>query len=234
LALPFALWGAWKRREARFWFAVVLLSVMLWFFVVQNTRFLFPVLPAYLLCVGIGYDAAKNFKFFNQAWVKVAAGGLVAFLLLLTVYHYRYPLKVITGQWSSREYLEKMERSYSIAEWVNRNLPKDASIFNVEEVRQYYFDRDMVREIWFRARTNYDKNVKTAGLMAYLREKGFTHVLRVYDLEKAENKSRFEGFHYDALDEALANPEHSTRLVSLESENIKEARERYVVFSLKS
>jgi len=230
LSLPFALWGAWKRREARFWLAFVFCSLVLWFFVVQNSRFLFPVLPAYLLCVGMGYAAVPVFKSGVTRWLRIPAAGLVVFFLLLTGFHYRYPARVLGGLWTPSEYLEKMERSYPVAEWVNRHLPPDASIFNFEEVRQYYFRRDMVREIWFRARTHYDQKVAPDRWLNYLREKGFTHVLRVYCPESPLAES--DRVREDALDRVLQDPAQATRLVSLESKNIKEAREHYDVYVL--
>ncbi|MFH1799445.1 MAG: hypothetical protein ABH891_01170 [Candidatus Omnitrophota bacterium] len=230
LAIPFALRGAWKRTEARFCLVFVFLSVVLWFFISQNVRFLFPVFPVYMVAVAMGYDVLQGRGGGGSRWLKGVAGGLVVFLLLLAVYHYRYALQVVSGRWSSGQYLEKMERSYPIAEWVDQNLPEDALILNAEEVRQFYFRRDMARDIWFRSRTRYDKTVGATHLLAYLKEKGFTHVLRVYPAGRAGDGN--EGSHFEILDRALSDPTRARSLVMIESKNIREDRYSYRIFEI--
>lgn len=227
LSMPLALWGAFKNNEARFGVLFVLLFMTLWFFVVQNVRFLFPVLPVYILFVAIGYTNANLGSFWLRG-VKVAAGGLVLSLFLLAVYHYRLPLKAMISRWSYDQYLENVERSYPVARWVNRNLPPDALIFNAEEIRQFYFERDMVREIWFRSRTHYDEQLNANTLLPFLKEKGFTHVLRAEPLGVGTRNDRFK-----ALDKALGDANRSLFLTAIESKNIREDRYTYRIFEIR-
>ncbi|HXV28405.1 MAG TPA: glycosyltransferase family 39 protein [bacterium] len=151
---------------------------LFWFLTVQNLRFLFPLLP--VLCVLIALVA------------RPFAVWLTLLLLLNTafaIYHGKSGYAYLLGRESRASYLAKEERTYPLSEWINGNLPKAAKILNVEEVRMFYFDPEMVREREFRKKTRYDeKSEMPEDGIALLRQSGITHILFVRDEDPEAEK----------------------------------------------
>lgn len=228
LALPAALLGALKNNMARFCLVMSFFAITAWFFIAPNSRFLLPVLPVYLIAVAIGLDILEKNSFaLSKLCMRWIAAALILFLLILSLHHFRYPLRAFIERWDSNTYLSKIERSYQLAEWINLNLPEDAQILNAQEVRQFYFKREMVRDIWFRIRTRYDKKIDDKDLIAYLKSKRFTHVLRAYPDRGGDSLSD-----YDKLDGALSDPGKAALLFEMRSKNIREFQCKYRVYEL--
>ena len=67
---------------------------------------------------------------------------LILFSAALSFYYNLDAIKLRLGLSSPRDYLIKKERTFPVAEYVNRNLPKDCVIIAYNESRGYYFERD--------------------------------------------------------------------------------------------
>jgi len=157
--------GRWPQMLIRF----SLLYFLFWFFTVQNLRFLFPLLP--VLSVLIALAAQRQ-------WVWLAV------LLMLNagfaVYHGESGYAYLLGRESSAGYLGREERTHSLAQWMNQNIPKNAKVLNVEEVRMFYFDPEMIREREFRKKTRYPETFKTPEeVLELFKTVGITHILFV-------------------------------------------------------
>lgn len=155
--------------------------LVLWFVLGQSLRFFFPALPALAVLCAAGLGRVENFK---SDWAKNALFAIVLGTLMLhaalAVYHYRSTLQVAVGAKSPEDYLRKTERSYKMAEFVNKNLPANAKILNAVEVRMYYFEREIVREDVYTDFTHYDeKGGSPAAALEALKKDGFTHFLLV-------------------------------------------------------
>ena len=107
---------------------------------------------------------------------------------------------------------------------------KDAKIFNVEEVHQFYFDRDMVRDTWFFMRHDYGKLENEKALYDFLRDKGFSHILVTPKV--AEQAALDPAGRFALLQRLLQNPQMAKPLVRLESRNIRESQVVYEVYAL--
>lgn len=147
--LPFVLIN--KVKDSRY-ALLVLFSIsffIFWFFVVQNLRFLFPLIPVLSILVAL---SAKRLM------------PLLLCLLLVNsafaVYHGKDGYAYLLGKESKAEYLTRVERSYPFSQWVNQNLNSDDKILTSAEVRMFYFDNELIREDELRRRTGYDKTAK--------------------------------------------------------------------------
>ncbi|MFH1791513.1 MAG: phospholipid carrier-dependent glycosyltransferase [Candidatus Omnitrophota bacterium] len=142
MVLPLMIKTVWSDRRLRgmLFFAVIYAS--LWFFIDNRVnRFLFPVvLP---LAVVAGSSLALVFKAPGRVNGLIKAVVVLALLLNvgLLVYHNADKIKVSCGAESRDEYLRRVERTYEMARYIDKNLPPDATILMVNEIRAYYLNR---------------------------------------------------------------------------------------------
>lgn len=235
--LPFAVRGALQdRRQAGFALSCCWIVVSLWFYMSQNVRYLLPVFPLYLFSAGIGLSSFLNSSPRLILKRAVLAGIVLNLVLLFAVgcRHYRVHFQALLRGWDSAAYLQRLERTYPAALWVNRHLPRDAKIFSAEEVRQFYFDREMVV-----AEALFDKDAISPEILPeqladHLKRRGFTHVLRTRNVSTQDAPSSAEA---DALmgvlDKALKSETNLfTFMTSIPSQNIREDRYVYDIYSL--
>ncbi len=234
LAIPALILAALKRRGVPF-LVFAMIGTVLWFFTTQASRYLLPVLPAWYILFGLGaQDLAVTLQakmWLRRIAITVLAGFLVC-LLGATLYHFRYHFMLASGQWSPDQYLDNLERTSPVTKWVNSNLPENARIFNVEEIRAFYFKRDMVRERNFNFFTDYARGRSSEEVLGYLKSHGFTHVM-LTSLAGAEDlNSSGDGERRSKILEFLADPLKAKFLVEIASENIKEAKYDYKLYEL--
>lgn len=230
LSLPFAAYGYFKDKLARFCCAFIFLYLVGWFFMGQYVRYLLPVLPIYLIASAIGLTRFLKVRKQTRrafAW----GGGFIAFFLFsILLYHFRYQYKPLLGFLNYQTYLEHMERTHPIAEWTNRELPLNAKILSVDEFRLFYFDRETVRWVMLRRFPGYPESEKPKDISQFLKSIGITHVLsaeRLTDpalLNKSKDKTK--------LHLLLSDSELARELTTLDSKNLQDAKYRYSVYEL--
>ena len=129
----------------------------------QMNRYVVSVLPAMALAAASGFqwvstglrsNIGKILKVFTLGFGLIT----LTFYLLAGIYHYRYVYLLYLGHWSAKEYLTHMERTFPIATWINENLPADSKILLQTEPRQFYINRTVMRDIYLKYRTHYDKS----------------------------------------------------------------------------
>jgi hypothetical protein len=117
---------------------------IIWFFLVQHLRFLFPAIP--ILSALFGAVMASRIlgtqKRFSWAAFALIATLLLQFLLI--GYYNGKRCRYLLFE-SRSSYLLASERSYGIAQWVNENLKKDAKLLVWNEPSLYYFHRPASR-----------------------------------------------------------------------------------------
>ncbi len=152
--------------------------LVLWLFLPrQNLRFLFPACALWVVPIGFCISRPELGK-----WASRFVRGLFFLALFLDLgaafYHGRDGYGAALGLESEADYLSRVERSYPASRFVNANLPRKAIILNAYEVRGFYFDRVLIREPEFRAKTRYDTRFTTAAdAIAFIKLQGVTHVL---------------------------------------------------------
>lgn len=231
IVLPFFLYTAIKINKARTHVLFVFFSVVFWYFTGQNVRYLLPTMPVYLIAAAIGMNDSSKQLLQNGLWqmlTKTAACAMIAFLLLLTAYHFRYQFMPLFGIWSMQEYLQKMERSVPIADWVNKNLPQKAKILSIGEPHLFYFDREAIMDVDFNIRTHYKNQNSPSAIALLLMENGITHILdarEIRNLNLSENTLR-------PIDLLLNDKNYTEAVVSITSLNVLDRKHQYVLYKL--
>lgn len=233
MVLPFFLLAVLRNEKMREHTLYVWGFISVWFVFFHNARFLLQMMPVYLWVAAWG---AANVLDRSPLWRKRLIQGLygliITFLLLISVYHYRFIFKPLAGFWNYEVYLTKMERSYPAAQWANQHLPKNARIFNVEEIRMFYFDRPSQREIWFRLGTGYPSKDHTPEQLAQrLKNAGFTHILKTASFDN-ENRDTPTAKEHRVLHELFLHTNLVKPLHTVISENIREAGETYTFYQI--
>ena len=148
-----------------------------WFWLGQSLRFFIPVLPVLAILMAQGLSLMEER---NQLGRGIKVLFVTVFLIHagLALFHYRGSYKVALGLESGDEYLNRVERTYSTAQYVNSNLPENSKILNCDDPRMFYFRCPILREGVYGDRTGYFKKADSVrGVLKYLMDQGFTHIL---------------------------------------------------------
>lgn len=157
----------WKRSEIRLIGSFLGIFFLSWFFLAQNLRFLFPAIPFLSILIALG---SEPFLFWLGLIVTLNTG--------FAVYHGKEGYPYLLGRISREIYLERNERSYSLSLWINQNLPRDAKVLNMEEVRMFYFGPEMIRESEYRKKRKYESVSRNEeDIVFLLKQDGITHIL---------------------------------------------------------
>jgi hypothetical protein len=232
LALPFAV-RAWIREpRSRFYGVFALVFLVIWFFVAQADRWIIPVLPVMGLLAGFGIKdylaaAGKQWKKIMRISVSMLIFGILAVYGLAGVYHYRYSYFLYLGRWTPQAYLRKMERTLPVAEWVNRSLPPESKILIESEPRKFYFNRDLLYDVFLEWRTRYGETyTNPEELHRYFKSLGVTHLLT------NQPDSETLGAKKDTPIRKLAESSYARELYTVRSENIRDARHVYRLYEI--
>jgi len=145
-----------------------------WFYLAQNLRFLFPLVPVLSMLIALSLR-----PFF----------GIFSVILLLhagfAVYHGREGYSFLLRSQTRSEYLAGKERTYSISRWINKNVLKSAKFLIIGEIRMFYFDPEMIREHEFQKKTNYlESKEEPKEIFIRLKDADVTHLLVGYSREE--------------------------------------------------
>ncbi len=151
---------------------------ILWIFLPrQNLRFLFPALPFFSLAVAFGLEHV-SFSVTVKRVLLVLLAGVLAVQALLFVYHGKKEYRAALGFESSEAYLTRQERTFGLANFMNKNLPANARVLNAYEVRMFYIDAHLIREPEYRAKSKYDRLAASPEeVLVFLKRDAFTHIL---------------------------------------------------------
>jgi 4-amino-4-deoxy-L-arabinose transferase-like glycosyltransferase len=117
-----------------------------WFFLMQQTRYLIPALPALAVVAAevllIIWDETRIARRLGAALVAASAlWGLYLSAVLLAA----PALPVVTGRETRQAYLDRRLPGLAPAiDFINRETPKDAKVALFDEVRGFYLDREYV------------------------------------------------------------------------------------------
>lgn len=199
-----------------------------WFLLGQDLRFYFPAVPVLSVLIGFGLANVWEGKTVGKT-VRFLAAAVLLIHALLAVYHFRRIYPVAFGAETRDHYLEGMERSYRIAQFVNENLPHDAKILAADEAHLFYFDRPISRECSYANESGYYLKAHSADeAFRLLREDGFTHVLFVEspDVRSPGDLERFR------IPRILSEPEKNAFVKSVCIQRSLKSREGKVNYYL--
>ncbi len=115
-----------------------------WFFLMQQTRYLIPALPALaIICGEVLVTAWEELRIARWFGAGLAAASVAWGLYLGAVYIAAPALPVVTGQMTTQAHVARtLPGLASAVEFINRETPKEAKVALFDEVRGFYLDRD--------------------------------------------------------------------------------------------
>ena len=227
LFFPFVLIASIFIKSIRSYFVYLLIFLILWFKAGQASRYLLPILPAFLYLGSSGFSWMLP-RLKPVINVLFSAVGMIVLLVYLVIgfAHYRYVYLLFAGVWSPHEYLLKMERTIPISDWIEKHLPKDAKILIEAEPRQFYINRLILRDAYLKYRTHYDElGMALSALPDFLKGHDVTHLLLSEQLDGAVAPP-------ESLLRQLAAGDSARLIFETTSENIRESRFRYRLYEL--
>lgn len=177
--VPFLIIAAFKNSSARNYLIFAFVCLALWFQMAQLSRYLLPMLPAIAVgsASGIRQAAMGLSKMMKQVGIGLGFAVLILYLAA-AVLHYRFSYRLFTGVWTFEEYLNKLERTWPIATWINQKLPDNSKILIESEPSLFYMDRPILRDRFLRYQTHYDrKKWKPNSFYQFLKSHEVTHLL---------------------------------------------------------
>lgn len=177
LFLPF-LFLVKRTSSIHFLLLISFVHIVVWFSLRHNIRYLFPIVP--LLSILVAYTV-QGLIGRSALLSRVTKIALIFVFLLNTgmaAYHVKDVYKVSLGLETKEAYLKKTERSFEVAEFVNRTIPPTEKILNAEEIRAFYFKPRMIREQIYRRWTRYhEKSRNGEEVIQFLKKDGFNYLL---------------------------------------------------------
>jgi len=127
---------------SRWWIPFILVSLVLWFVLMQQVRYLMPVFPLVsLLC---GWLAVRTEGRFTARALQVAMILQVLWCAVGLSPLWSRAMSVWTQ--SASTYLERaLPGVWQASEWINRNTPREAGVLLYDETRGFYLQR---RYLW--------------------------------------------------------------------------------------
>ncbi len=232
LFLPFLLVGAFFVPRSRKFLVFILFFMISWFYVCQAHRYVLPVLPAVSVAGALGFYKCCSMASPKMEKILKTLVGSVGLIILVVyllegMFHYRYAYLLFSGRWNTDTYLLKMERTWPISKWVNKELPVQSKLLVVEEPRQFYFDRPIMREVYLKYRTHYDQasnNVESTSKL--LKSLGISHILTTADVLRQDTMGTKEPIG------SLLQSHFATMVYSVQSQNIRDEKYVYEVYHL--
>jgi len=143
----------------------------------QSMRFLLIALGP--MSIGVAY-LASIWSDRRTLAARLLLGILIAALGLeacLAVVRSRHALAVVLGRESAAQFLARREPTFTVGQWVARNLPTAAHLIG-QDHRGFYIPRAYTMELAHRRRTGLGRRGESpAEIVASLLRMGFTHVM---------------------------------------------------------
>lgn len=178
LLLPLVIFKFYKNREIKYLTSSLLLFIVFWFFIYQNIRHLTPYTPIFAVVSIFSYVTSFNNSRTLKRWLFGLLVGILFYEAGLGFYYYRDAIYLCLGRHSRRDYIIRHDRSAKTAFYINENLPQDARILVVNELRNYRFDKDVVREPYYWRQTQYDKKAAfPADVIRTLKKDNFDYIV---------------------------------------------------------
>ncbi len=181
--LPFLVFTRiWENRSLRFILYYSGVYFVFWAVFAADKHYLVPLLP--LFSILTAYVVGE----FSRSG-RVLKGGLFTLLILTFVFQMIYQAPegldkvhqrflVFAGLKSQEDYILENEETYPVYNWINENLPSQAKIFVVNDLRAFYCDRSYVTAIIEGKKSlNYSSLQNGLELLAKFKQAHITHVV---------------------------------------------------------
>jgi hypothetical protein len=188
---------------------VVLFWILWYLFAIQRGRHFLPffILLTFLISIKI-CDIKSNDYFKNKLLKRTTNLFLFLFFSFGLAVHLLFTkqfMMVSIGEIDREAYLEKKLPHYKAIQWVNKNLPKDAYVYNLISYREYYLKRkSFYPSIYFQGWYDFTKIKNVDDFYEKLKKDGFTHIiLQPEPTNTLNTKDKFNKHYYDLLNEVV-------------------------------
>jgi hypothetical protein len=190
LFLPIILVTFYKNKEIRYLALSSVLFIFAWFFTYQNIRHLSPYIPVFSIITIFSYEKFTKKDNFLKRFLSLAMLMVLFLNVGLAFYYYKDEIFLFLRKITPTQYIFKHDRTGKISFYINENLPEDAKIMLVGELRDYRFNREVIRDVYYQRYTSYLEEVKSKkDAISFLIKDGFTHILyRFAPLRKKRNR----------------------------------------------
>ncbi|MDD3088324.1 MAG: glycosyltransferase family 39 protein [Candidatus Omnitrophica bacterium] len=148
-------------KNIQYLFCFFIIHAIIWYIVNPMLRYTFVNFAVAFILISLGFYGAS--EKYGLVFLKKLLAGCVIFNFLLCVYHNYDTVALALGVTTRDEYLARNERTFPVADFVNKNTPSDSVIVLVGESRGFYFNRQVLQYGMWEHQT--DKNI-----LSYLRE----------------------------------------------------------------
>jgi hypothetical protein len=207
----------------------------LWFFKFPAARYILPIIPFLALLSGYIVWAIDNRSKYFGYLIKTVFSIFLVLNFGLCIYYNREELAFFLKGANVEGYLAKQDRSSKIFQYINKNTPPTSKILLVNEIRDFYLDRNHIRELYYRIYDKYQLKEIDA-IIDDLEIKGITHILYaksrnnvVSDIPKSGQDNRFSVL---IKNKKFIN-EYLNEVVEMDYDFDPLQKKRYKLYSLK-
>lgn len=173
IATPIAIFAAFRKGKHRPLLVASFALIVMWFFMMQNTRYLLPALAIMIPAVAYAAEITKT-----QRIMAIIAGATAIYTVLVLFMLTGSSIPVAVGAMPAKTYLENTTDVYRVSQFINENTPKDSKVALLGETRGFYLDRDYV---WADPMNNpaipYDRMGSPTDLIGWLKVHGISYVI---------------------------------------------------------
>jgi hypothetical protein len=187
-ALPLLAWALWTKRlpaELRLALLISGCLFVFWLFSSQQLRYLLPALPGLAVAAAAAGARLPGTEGRALRWLLLAASAL-GLPVILAWFVALGPVRVVLGGESRAAYLGRRLDYYPYYEVVNRELPREATIWLIDMRRDtYHLERPYFSDFIFEdyTLTRYVRSASSADeISTRVRAAGITHLLVRHDV----------------------------------------------------
>lgn len=160
--LPFVFFIPLKtRRELQCIILFGFVNAVLWFIVAPTVRYLFVDMAIVYILIAVGFNNAG--KFIKLSFLRILLCLFLLFNASLCLYYNRDAIRLQIGMMGKEEYLFNKERTYPVAEFINKNLSENSVLIMAGEPRSFYFNRKVIScDLW--------QNISGKDIISYITE----------------------------------------------------------------
>jgi len=163
-----------------------------WFFKFPAVRYILPIIPFLaLLCGYVIWAMYSRSKFFGYG-IKTIFSIFLVLNFGLCIYYNREEMAFFSKGANVEDYLATHDRSSKIFQYINKNTLPTSKVLLVNEIRNFYLDRDHIRELYYRIYDKYQLK-ETDAIIDDLEAKGITHILYAESRNKKVDKMPISG-----------------------------------------
>lgn len=206
-----------------------------WFIKFPAVRYILPIIPFLALLYGyVIWDIHNRSKYFGYL-IKIIFSVFLALNFGLCIYYNREELAFFSKGANVEEYLAKQNRSSKIFQYINKNTPPTSKILLVNEIRNFYLERNHIREVYYRIYDKYQLKEIDA-IIDDLEIKGITHILyaesKIKEADDMPISSMDNRFSVLIKNKKFVN-EYLKKMVEVDYDFDPLQKMRYILYSLK-